>query len=99
MLATACTGPSTGVSATGSTAPVVGTSPPAVGTTVPPPMLVACGQRGTFPYATYPGVDPNLTSLDVYVPPADGDGACRARPLVIWVHGGGWTGGDKAEHM
>ena len=36
---------------------------------------VACGTRSTVTYASYPGVDPNLTSLDVYIPPA-GDHGC-----------------------
>ena len=54
----------------------------------------------TFAYGTVPGVDPNLTSVDVYTPPPAADGgACTDRPLVIWVHGGGWAGGDKAEFM
>ena len=52
----------------------------------------------TFAYASHPGVDPNLTSLDVYAPVA-GEGGCRDRPIVVWVHGGGWTSGDKREYM
>ncbi len=52
----------------------------------------------TFAYASHPGVDPKLTSLDVYAPPAGADG-CHDRPVVVWVHGGGWTSGDKAEYM
>lgn len=42
-------------------------------------------------YRELPGVDPKLLSLDVY--------RTRRRspaPVMIWVHGGGWTGGDKA---
>jgi acetyl esterase/lipase len=35
-----------------------------------------------------------LQSLDVYAPPGAGP-----RPVVIWVHGGGWARGDKAEDM
>src|SRR4051812_4239943 len=99
LVASACTGPSTGVATTGtagsagSDGSAPGTSAPATGS-VPPPMLVACGEHRTFAYATPPGVDPNLTSLDVYVPPAGAEG-CRGRPIVVWVHGGGWTGGDK----
>lgn len=29
--------------------------------------------------------------LDVYLPPADG----RRKPLVVWIHGGGWKAGSK----
>ena len=59
---------------------------------------VACGTKRTVQYASYPGVDPNQNSLDVYIPPA-GDHGCSGRPIVVWVHGGGWGGGDKAEFM
>jgi len=62
------------------------------------PARLACGTETTFPYASMPGVDPNLLSLDVYTPPAV-DGSCTGRPLVVWVHGGGWAGGDKSEFM
>ena len=55
-------------------------------------------RHATFTYAEMTGVDPNRISLDVYTPPAT-DGACADRPLVVWVHGGGWAGGDKAEFM
>jgi acetyl esterase/lipase len=67
----------------------------AAGTSAPP---VPCGTKRTFSYASRPGVDPNLTSLDVYTPAA-GEGGCADRPLVVWVHGGGWTSGDKSEYM
>jgi acetyl esterase/lipase len=30
--------------------------------------------------------------LDLYVP----EKAAAPRPLVVWIHGGGWSGGDKA---
>ena len=49
-----------------------------------------------IPYATVAGVDPELLSLDVYVPdplPA------RPMPVVVWVHGGGWAIGDKTNQM
>jgi acetyl esterase/lipase len=72
---------------------------------------VACGDGGhqassacpdapvkhTVQYASYPGVDPNLNRLDLYLPAA-GD-PCRPRPIVVWVHGGGWEGGDKTDFM
>jgi arylformamidase len=60
--------------------------------------LIGCGQERTFVYAEHQGVDPNLTSLDVYTPAAGRDG-CGDRPLVVWVHGGGWNSGDKREYM
>ncbi|MCX7750582.1 MAG: alpha/beta hydrolase [Candidatus Bipolaricaulota bacterium] len=43
-----------------------------------------------IPYARIPGFDLRLTSLDLYVP-LGGTG----HPVVVWVHGGGWRGGDK----
>ncbi len=54
--------------------------------------------RRDVPYATHEGVDPRLTSLDLYLPThAQGDGQDdRGRPLVVYVHGGGWRIGDKA---
>jgi acetyl esterase/lipase len=44
-------------------------------------------------YDTVDGVDPNLLSLDLYLP-TTGRG-CDPVPLVIGVHGGGWAVGDK----
>ena len=41
-------------------------------------------------YANDAGVDPNLQRLDIYAP----TGATRA-PVIIGIHGGGWTSGDK----
>lgn len=48
------------------------------------------GIHRDIPYKTLAGVDPGLLSLDIYETNND-----RA-PIMIWVHGGGWTGGDKA---
>ena len=45
-------------------------------------------------YRSVPGVDPNLLSLDLYVPVRDP--RCPAAPLVVYVHGGGFARGDKA---
>ena len=45
----------------------------------------------TFQYAEADGVDPKHLSLDVYKPPSPGGGQ-----TLIYVHGGGWRGGDKA---
>ena len=44
-----------------------------------------------IPYAVITGVDPNLLSLDVYAPAGSKD-----LPVVLMIHGGGWSAGDKA---
>jgi arylformamidase len=71
--------------------------------------LPACGGSGssascesaaskrTVHYNSTDGVDPDLTSLDLYEPASSG--SCAKRPIVVWVHRGGWAGGDKAEFM
>jgi acetyl esterase/lipase len=64
-----------------------------------PTALVACGGKTTQRYAVYEGVDPNLNSLDLWRPKADDRGACSDRPLVVWVHGGGWWEGDKTDDI
>lgn len=48
-------------------------------------------------YASDPGVPANLQSLDVYEPTIDD--ACPAAPMVVYVHGGGWAAGDKANQI
>jgi arylformamidase len=73
---------------------------------VPPPSVLApsaptsaveaeCREASTgsttFAYADRPGVNPNLTSVDVYLP-----AGCGRVPVIMWVHGGGWRQGDKA---
>jgi Esterase/lipase len=52
------------------------------------------GQATTVAYTTVPGIDANLTSLDIHAPP----GACTA-PIVMWVHGGGYRIGDKTNQV
>lgn len=42
------------------------------------------------PYATLPGVDTNLTSLNLYIPKKGNHHA-----VLIFIHGGGWKAGDK----
>jgi len=56
-----------------------------------------CARDGlpeTVAYDTIDGVDPNLLSIDIHAP-AD---ACGA-PVVMWVHGGGYRIGDKAQQV
>jgi len=43
------------------------------------------------PYDAIPGIDPNLLSLDIYVP----DGADGTNPVMIVYHGSSFVGGDK----
>ena len=57
-----------------------------------------CREEGldtTVAYTTIAGVDPNLTSLDIYQPLSS---ACDG-PVVMWVHGGGYSVGDKANQI
>lgn len=44
-----------------------------------------------IPYAVIKGVDPNLTSLDIYAPQTSG-----SWPVLVMIHGGAWVEGDKA---
>jgi len=46
----------------------------------------------TYRYAERPGVDPDRTSLDIYLPTG-----CGPVPVLMWVHGAGWRVGDKAQ--
>lgn len=43
-------------------------------------------------YANGSPADPSLNQLDLYLPDSPAQGP---RPVVIWVHGGGWMNGDK----
>jgi arylformamidase len=70
------------------------------GPTNPPP--ASCAGTGAVAhrnlrYASSPGVDPNLQSLDLYLPvrPA----GCPAAPVVAYVHGGGFQVGDKSNQL
>ena len=55
-----------------------------------------CIAHRNIAYATVPGVDANLLSLDLYT--AD-PMPSKPVPVVIWVHGGGWAIGDKSNGM
>jgi acetyl esterase/lipase len=42
-------------------------------------------------FATYPNISDRFTSFDLYLP-----AGCGPFPVLVWVHGGAWVGGDKA---
>lgn len=73
-------------------------------------VLFSCNNKGTDPkpesteetllietvqYRAIEGVDENLLSLDIYYT----DNKSDNRPVVIWVHGGAWAIGDKANNI
>lgn len=92
VFAAACGGGSRGTvaSSTSSTTGATATaSPSGAGSSCARP-----GLPTTVAYRTVAGFDPDATSLDVHAPV----GACGA-PVVIWVHGGGYHTGDKANQM
>jgi len=51
-------------------------------------------QQHTVVYNTIPGTDPDLLSMDIYQFPGD-----SLRPVIFWVHGGGWSIGDKSNNL
>jgi arylsulfatase A-like enzyme/acetyl esterase/lipase len=72
-----------------------GTAPPAKQPEVatmpkPEPAKVEIVKTANIPYATVKGVDANLLSLDICSLQGAAD-----RPVMIYVHGGGWRTGDK----
>lgn len=52
-------------------------------------------QKQTIQYKSLPDVDPNLLSLDFY----RFSNTSSPKPVVIYVHGGGWCIGDKANKL
>lgn len=105
VLPLACTGTEAATSASDSTAPSTNpsssTTPGALPSTSPPdaesdqPSGCVGELEGpeTHRYreaADTPGVEADLVSLDVYR--SVGASGC---PVLVWVHGGGWTVGDK----
>lgn len=68
---------------------------------VPPPEVSCVGTSVTvhrdIRYRSVPpGTDPDLVSLDVHEP--DLPEGCDRAPVAVWVHGGGWAVGDKANN-
>ena len=88
-LTVACTSAGTAASATS-----VSTAADTQATTSADGGCAEPGLPTTVAYRRIAGVPPNATSLDIHAP-AD---ACDA-PVVVWVHGGGYHRGDKANGM
>ena len=89
--ATTITTPTSTTSTTTTTVPLATTT--SFVTTTPPPCRTddKLSEVDTYVYAEIPDIDPVYVSLDVYYP-----AGCGPFPVVVWVHGGGWIGGDKA---
>lgn len=61
----------------------------------PTDVLPTTYQKETIVYKTIAGVDSNLLSLDLYHFSQLG----ADRPIVVYVHGGAWAVGDKANQL
>ncbi len=51
--------------------------------------------RNDLVYQDLPGVSLRERNLDLYLPARAAN--CAPAPIIVWVHGGDWGGGDKAE--
>jgi len=51
--------------------------------------------KETVSYKQVPGINQNLLNLDVYF---DSE-KLSPKPVIVWIHGGGWCIGDKANQM
>lgn len=51
--------------------------------------------RSDLIYQDLPGVSPRERVLDLYLPGRAS--TCGPAPIIVWVHGGNWGGGDKLE--
>lgn len=74
------------------------TAPATRASTLPKPVVdEATGVRSysDIPYLEGEEADPQKHRLDLYLP-AD-DAWREGRPILIWIHGGGWTMGDKGD--
>lgn len=94
------TAPTSTVAPRSALAPTSAVAPTSVApTSVATTVVAGCetGQPGlatTVAYRQIDGIDPNLISLDIHAP----TNACGA-PVVMWVHGGGYAIGDKAQQV
>lgn len=100
--ATQSSPPPSGTPGTTSSSPVISSpstadaQPNNSGNQTPPcsnPPLTA-KQTPNVQYQMLNGVDPKFNSLDIYMPAVTN--VCEGVPIVIWVHGGAWMIGDKA---
>lgn len=73
-----------------------GTPSPVKPPTTPPAPVPAAKvdivETLNVPYASVEGVDQNLLSLDIHAPKG-----AKGAPVVMYVHGGYWKAGDKAQ--
>jgi arylformamidase len=70
-----------------------------LGACTPPPDCRGTGSTAhrDLRYATTAGVAARFQSLDLYTPTRDD--RCAPAPLVVWVHGGAFVTGDKANGL
>ncbi len=98
LLIAGCTATNPESSSTSSPAPSNRSTSTSAPTTTAEASAASCREKASGPktlsYANRSGVEPNLTSLDVYLPPG-----CGPAPVLLWVHGGGWRRGDKSNGM
>jgi len=69
-------------------------STPTPTTTTRPAGCATAGLAKTIAYRSIPGVAADALSVDIHAPA----NACGA-PVVMWVHGGGYHGGDKTNQI
>ena len=98
LLVAGCTATEPESSSTSSPAPSNRSTSTSGPTTIAEASGASCREKASGPktlsYAQRSGAEPNLTSLDVYLP-----AGCGPAPVLIWVHGGGWRRGDKSNGM
>jgi arylformamidase len=90
-IAAACVAAATGVLVACESGPA---PPPTTTPTTAPAGCAKAGLPTTVRYRTIDGAPVDQLSLDVHAPAK----ACRA-PVVLWVHGGGYHTGDKANQI
>ncbi len=70
----------------------VATADPAV-KPAPKPQSLPAGVKAEFNIQYVPDGDP-AQALDIYFPEQPAE---KPQPLLVWIHGGGWSGGSKSE--